>query len=105
MRPHRTARDDIEASSAARDATLATVASAVHDAMSPLSVIKATAQHLRRLGQTGSASGSTLDMERRLDLIESAVDRTVASLSELTRLGRTCWLPRGQSGLDLAALL
>jgi len=105
MRPHSTARDEVEACGAAHDAMVATVASAVHDAMSALSVIKATAQHLRQLNQAGSAATYSVDVNRRLELIESAVDRAVASLSGLTQLGRTGRLPPSRSRVDLAALL
>lgn len=79
------------------------LATAVHDAMSPLSYIKGTAQQLRRL----RASVDATELDARLATIESAVDRTAAALSVVLGIaGMPAEQPaRGDRHVDLVALV
>jgi signal transduction histidine kinase len=73
-----------------------TLATTVHDLMSPLTYIKGTAQHMRRLENGIADSPARDELRTRLEAIDSAANRMASALTTL--LQTSVPLPESTSG-------
>ena len=83
------------------------LATTVHDLMSPLACIKATAQQLRRLAPTAADPAASVEFDRRLEAIDSAANRMASGLSALRQTSRPRpdgWCEGTWERTDLVAL-
>src|SRR5262249_14305591 len=63
-----------------------TLATTIHDLVSPLTYIKGTAQRLRCIEQSIGTTPATTEFARRLEAIDAAVNRMGSTLSALVRM-------------------
>lgn len=87
--------------------TDASVATSVHDLMSPLTYIKVTAQRLRRLEFRIADQPTRTELRSRLEAIDAAADRMAAAMTALLRNTRTRgadWQGASPAATDLVAL-
>ena len=84
------------------------LATTVHDLMSPLAYIKGTAQRLRRIEPAVSDPAASVEFRRRLEAIDSAITRMASGLSALlqdSRPGPGGRCERADQRTDLVALI
>lgn len=79
-----------QTSTAALDATREMLATTIHDLMSPLTFIKASAQQLRRLDWDKIDPLTTAELDKRLTAIDAAVTRMAAAMTTLMETTRPC---------------
>jgi signal transduction histidine kinase len=72
-----------QASTAALEDTGESLATTVHDLMSPLTYIKGSANRLRRIEQTISDASTRTELSSRLEAIDSAANRMASALTAL----------------------
>jgi signal transduction histidine kinase len=83
------------------------LATTIHDLMSPLTYIKGTAQRLQRFKKTLADPSTTSDLYIRLEAIDAAANRMASALNALlqtTRLEPVDWPQRHGLRTDLVAL-
>jgi signal transduction histidine kinase len=83
------------------------LATTVHDLMSPLTYIKGTAQQLRHIEPAVGDPAASMEFCRRLEAIDSAVSRMASGLSALLHTGRPRpdgWCAGSREQTDLVAL-
>jgi signal transduction histidine kinase len=84
------------------------IATTVHDLMSPLAYIKGTTQRLRRIEPVVSDPAASLELRRRLEAIDSTITRIASDLSALVQDSRpepAGWCQRVTERTDLVALI
>jgi signal transduction histidine kinase len=88
--------------------TEASVATSVHDLMSPLTYIKVTAQRLRRLEGRIADQPTSTELQVRLEAIDAAATRMAAAMLALVRTTRArgeVWPCARTTATDLVALV
>jgi signal transduction histidine kinase len=96
-----------QACKAALEDTRESLATALHDVMSPLTSIKCTAQRLHRIDERVTDVATRTELNSSMELIDSAANRMASALTALMQTARpqaAPW-PRGSTKLtDLAIL-
>jgi signal transduction histidine kinase len=93
---------------ASLDATQESLATTIHDVMSPLTCIKGTAQRLHRIKPSITDAAATSEFAGRLETIDAAVNRMAAALSSLLQTTRPMpddWAKPECQRTDLACLV